>query len=273
METTREVSMTTEETSEENIVKPITRKTLLESGAHYGHKPSVWNPKMATYIFGQKDDTYIIDLDNTLKLWKKAQEAVFNHVSKGGTILFVGRRRKAVPLIIEESLRSGAFYMAGKWPGGTLTNFDTIQNSIKRMVSLEKFIFEVEDGKKKLAKAELMEKKVEVAKLQKKFNGIREMKAVPGMIFVTHSTIDRIAIEEARALQIPVIGIADTDTDPDPLDFVIPANDDSALCLQLFISNMAQTVLEARTEYEFQVAKQVEENEQAAQDFIAAELE
>ena len=273
MNNTQEVTVTEEETSEEKIIKPITRKTLLESGAHYGHKPSIWNPKMAPYIYGQKDSTYIIDLDNTLQLWRQAQQAVFDHVSTGGTILFVGRRRKAVPLIVEEALRAGAFYMAGKWPGGTLTNFDTIQNSIKKMVQLEKFINEVEAGNKKLSKAELMETKLEVAKLQKKFNGIREMRATPGMLFVTHSTIDRIAIEEARALQIPVIGIADTDTDPDPLDYVIPANDDSANCLQLFISNMAQTVLEARTEYESQVAKQVEENEQAAKEFIVSELE
>lgn len=273
MELPQEVKVTKQEATEEEVIQPVTRKSLLESGAHYGHKPGIWNPKMAPYIYGLKDDTYIIDLDNTLRLWKKAQDAVFNHVSNGGTILFVGRRRKFIPLIEEESKRAGAFYMAGKWPGGTLTNFDTIRNSIKKMINLEKFIEDVESGDKKLSKSELLSTKLDVEKLHKKFNGIREMKSPPGMVFITNATSDRIAIEEAKALQIPIIGIADTDADPELLDFVIPANDDSAQCVKLFVGNMANTVLEARNDYELRVAKQLEENELAAQEFIESELE
>lgn len=274
MQLPQEVAVT-EKVSEkrEETVRPVTQKTLLETGAHYGHKPGTWNPKMAPYIYGQKDSTYIIDLAQTMDLWKRAKDAVFQHVSNGGTILFVARRRKAIPFIIEQSLRSGAFYMAGKWPGGTLTNFDTIRQSIKKMISLEKFVADVEAGNKKLSKSELLEVKLEVTKLQRKFNGIREMKSPPGMIFVTHGVIDRIAIEEAKALHIPVIGLADTDVDPDDLDFVIPSNDDSTKCLELFISNMAETVLEGRTEYEQRVSQQLEENEAAAQEFIESELE
>jgi len=258
----------------EQITKPITRKTLLESGAHYGHKPEQWNPKMAPYIYGRRDDTYIIDLEYTLQLWRKAKERVYDHVSNGGTILFVGRRKKAQPLVIEEATRAGAFYMAGKWPGGTLTNFNTMRASVKRMVELEKFIENaVTKNKVNISKKELLFSQKELTKLQLKFNGIREMKKTPGMIFTTHSVLDSIAIAEAKTLQIPIVGLVDTDSNPDPFDYIIPTNDDATLSLKLFISNMAETVLEARSAYELKMQKQALENEQSAEKFIEAELE
>jgi small subunit ribosomal protein S2 len=265
------VEMTEEK--EEKPIRKITIRSLLESGAHYGHKPSYWNPKMAPYIYGLKNNAYVIDLDRTKQMWESARDAVYNHISSGGTILFVGRRRKVVPIITEEATRAGAFYMAGKWPGGTLTNFNTLKKSVDKMLELENFIKRAEEGKVSVSKRELLTRSEELEKLHKKFNGIRDMKELPGMVFTTHATIDRLALKEASDMQIPVVGLADTDANPDLITHLIPTNDDATTTLQLFISNMAETVLEARREYELNVHKQREENEQTAQDFIESELE
>lgn len=272
---TRQDTSTVEQVvqEQESNIRPITIRTMLESGAHYGHRSSVWNPKMAPYIFGLKDNIYIIDLQLTLKKWHLAQNAIFDCISNGGTILFAGRRKKSIPIIEREAQRCGAFYMTGRWPGGTVTNFHTVRRSVKKMLEMEKFVAaaSTEDGPD-ITKKELLDTTRELEKLQNQFNGIRNMTQPPSMLFVTHNILDKLSIAEARVSHIPVVGLADTNANPDLYDHIIPVNDDALMSLDLFITNVAETVLQARISYESRMEAIAQENDQAAEDFIEDEL-
>ena len=203
----------------------IAMKDLLEAGVHFGHQTKRWNPKMKEYIFGERNGIYIIDLGKTVKLFREAEEFVTNLAAEGRTILFVGTKRQAQDVIAEEAQRCGMFYVNERWLGGLLTNFATIQRSLGRLRDLETM---ATDGRyDTLSKKEIARNEKERRKLQKNLEGIRGMSRLPDAVFVVDTKKEKIAVDEARKLKIPVIGIVDTNCDPDEVDFVIPGNDDA----------------------------------------------
>jgi len=260
-----------EKRAKENLVyKRISIKTMLENGAHFGHDKQYWNPKMAVNLYGTRNDVHVINLRRTLELWARVDELITKETAKGKTILFVGTKQAARDIVQKEAERCGFFYMTHKWPGGVLTNFNTIRSSIKRMVDLEKFIKKVESPKSriKIGKKELLFKHRELEKLQKVFDGVREMKELPDMVFVVDAIEDRIAITEARKLAIPVIGLADSNVDPSLLDYPIPANDDARGTINLFVSNVAESALTGRRMYQEKMDKIAIENAEKAENII-----
>jgi small subunit ribosomal protein S2 len=224
---------------------PLAMKDLLEAGVHFGHQTKRWNPKMKQYIFGERSGIYIIDLGKTVKLFKEAEDYVRQLAAEGKTILFVGTKRQAQDVIAEEAARCAMFYVNERWLGGLLTNFTTIQRSIGRLRDLEAM---ATDGrydfmpKKEIARAEK-----EKRKLQKNLEGIRNMGRLPDALFVVDTRKEKIAVDEARKLKIPVIGIVDTNCDPDEVDYVIPGNDDALRSIRLFSSRIAEAVLAGRS--------------------------
>src|SRR5215211_4321239 len=219
-------------------------KDLLESGVHFGHQTKRWNPKMKEFIFGERNGIYIIDLNKTVKKFRDAEEFVTNLAADGKTILFVGTKRQAQDVIAEESQRCGMFYVNERWLGGLLTNFSTIQRSLGRLRDLETM---VTDGRyDTLSKKEIARNDKERRKLQKNLEGIRGMARLPEAVFVVDTKKEKIAVDEARKLKIPVLGIVDTNCDPDEVDFVIPGNDDALRSIRLFASRIADAVLEGR---------------------------
>jgi small subunit ribosomal protein S2 len=254
--------------------KRISIKTMLESGTHFGHHKSFWNPKMAVYLYGTRNDVHIINLENTLKMWRKVEDMITKETAKGKTILFVGTKLPARDIVQKEAERCGFFYMTNKWPGGVLTNFDTIRKSVKKMVDLEEFLKKAdsENSKIKISKKERLFKQRELDKLIKNLNGIREMKRLPDMVFVVDAVKDHIAVEEAKKLGIPVIGLADSNIDPAILDYPIPANDDARGTINLFVSNVAEAALSGRQICQANMDKIAAENEEKAEDFILNKL-
>lgn len=221
----------------------ITLKQLLEAGVHFGHPKRRWNPKMAEYIFTQRNDTYILDLSKTIVKVEEAYAFVRELASEGGTVLFVGTKKQAAEAIKEEAERCGMYYVNERWLGGMLTNFETIQTRIKRLKAIEKMS---EDGTfDVLPKKEVINLKKEWAKLEKNLGGIKDMKDIPDAIFVVDPKKERICIQEAHILGIPLIGIVDTNCDPEELDYVIPGNDDAIRAVKLIVSKMADAVIEA----------------------------
>lgn len=219
-------------------------KQLLEAGVHFGHQTRRWNPKMKPYIFTERNGIYIIDLQKTVKKVNEAYEYVRDLAAKGGKILFVGTKKQAQETVYEEATRAGMFYVNERWLGGTLTNFKTIRKSIGRLKEIEKM---EEDGTfEVLPKKEVVTLLREKARLEKFLGGIKEMKKLPDAIFVIDPRKERIAIAEARKLNIPIIGIVDTNCDPDEIDYVIPANDDAIRAVRLLTSTMADAVLEGK---------------------------
>src|SRR5918998_667102 len=209
-------------------------KELLEAGVHFGHQTKRWNPKMKEYIFGERNGIYIIDLNKTVKLFRDAEEFVTNLAAEGKTLLFVGTKRQAQDVISEEALRCGMYYINQRWLGGLLTNFATIQRSLGRLRDLEAM---VTDGRyDTLSKKEIARAEKEKRKLLKNLEGIRQMARLPDAIFV----------DEARKLKIPVIGIVDTNCDPDEVDYVIPGNDDALRSIRLFASKIADAIIAGR---------------------------
>src|SRR5262249_7086350 len=203
----------------------IAMKDLLEAGVHFGHQTKRWNPKMKEFIFGERNGIYIIDLGKTVKLFREAEEFVTRLASEGRTILFVGTKRQAQDVIAEEAQRCGMFYVNERWLGGLLTNFATIQRSLGRLRDLETM---ATDGRyDTLSKKEIARNEKERRKLQKNLEGIRGMSRLPDAVFVVDTKKEKIAVDEARKLKIPVIGIVDTNCDPDEVDLVIPGNDDA----------------------------------------------
>ncbi len=221
----------------------ISMKQLLEAGVHFGHQTRRWNPKMAEYIYTERNGIHIIDLQKSVGKVDEAYKAIFDVAAEGGTILFVGTKKQAQEAIQTEAERCGMFYVNERWLGGMLTNFKTIQGRINRLKDIERMS---EDGTfDVLPKKEVIALKKEWEKLEKNLGGIKEMKKVPDAIFVVDPKKERICIQEAHTLGIPLIGIADTNCDPEELDFVIPGNDDAIRAVKLIVAKMADAVIEA----------------------------
>jgi small subunit ribosomal protein S2 len=222
----------------------IALKDLLEAGVHFGHQTKRWNPKMKQYIFGERNGIYIIDLGKTAKLFREAEQFVTNLAAEGRTILFVGTKRQAQDAIAEEAQRCGMFFVNQRWLGGLLTNFTTIQRSLARLRDLE--AMETDGRYETLSKKEISQLEKEKRKLQKNLEGIRHMSRLPDALFVVDTRKEKIAVDEARKLKIPVIGIVDTNCDPDEVDYVIPGNDDALRAIRLFASKIADAVTGGR---------------------------
>ena len=221
----------------------ISMKQLLEAGVHFGHQTRRWNPKMAEYIYTERNGIYIIDLQKSVGMVDTAYNAVKDIVANGGDILFVGTKKQAQDSIKTEAERCGMYYVNERWLGGMLTNFKTIQTRIKRLKEIEAMS---EDGTfDVLPKKEVIGLKKEWEKLEKNLGGIKEMKKIPDAIFVVDPKKERICIQEAHTLGIPLIGIADTNCDQEELDYVIPGNDDAIRAVKLIVSTMADAVIEA----------------------------
>jgi len=220
---------------------PISMRALLEAGVHFGHNTGRWNPKMKQYIFGARNGIHIIDLQHTVKLFRQAFNAVVETTSKGDTILFVGTKKQAQEVIVEEAGRSNQHYVTQRWLGGTLTNFKTVKGSLERLRGLEKM---EEDGTLfALTKREQVMIKRDRDKLMKSLGGIKGLSKLPGMLFVIDPHKEHIAVDEARKLEIPVVAITDTNCDPDQIDFVIPGNDDAIRAIKLFAAKIADAAV------------------------------
>ena len=242
----------------------ISMKQLLEAGVHFGHQTRRWNPKMAPYIYTERNGIYIIDLHKSVGKVDEAYDAVFDIAAQGGIILFVGTKKQAQDAIKIEAERCGMFYVNERWLGGMLTNFKTIQSRIDRLKEIEAM---EEDGTfEVLPKKEVIALRKEMEKLQKNLGGIKEMGRIPDAIFVVDPKKERICVQEAHALGIPLIGICDTNCDPEELDYVIPGNDDAIRAVKLIVSKMADAVVEAK-----QGEENVTEEEMAAAGEEAAE--
>jgi len=221
----------------------ISMKQLLEAGVHFGHQTRRWNPKMAPYIYTERNGIYIIDLQKSVGMVDDAYNAIASVASQGGTILFVGTKKQAQDAVKAEAERCGMFYVNERWLGGMLTNFKTIQSRVGRLKQIERMS---EDGTfDVLPKKEVITLKKEWEKLEKNLGGIKNMKRIPDAIFVVDPKKERICIQEAHTLGIPLIGIADTNCDPEELDFVIPGNDDAIRAVKLIVARMADAVIEA----------------------------
>lgn len=240
----------------------ISMKKLLEVGVHFGHQTKRWNPKMAPYIFTARNGIYIIDLKKSSDKIDDAYAAMMDIVAKGGKVLFVGTKKQAQEAVQMEAERSGSFYVNSRWLGGTLTNFKTIRNRIKRLTDIEKM---QEDGTfEVLPKKEVILLKKEMEKLEKNLGGIKEMTEIPGVMFVVDPNKEKIAILEARKLGIPVIGLVDTNCNPEDVDYAIPGNDDAIRAVKLIMDVMANAVIEGRQGESME--QEVDEQEQMAED-------
>ncbi|HHT91612.1 MAG: 30S ribosomal protein S2 [Bacillota bacterium] len=235
----------------------ITMKQLLEAGVHFGHQTRRWNPKMAEYIFTERNGIYIIDLQKTVRKVDEAYNFIRNTVTNGETVLFVGTKKQAQDTIREEAERCGMFYVNQRWLGGMLTNFKTITSRIRRLEEIEKMeedgLFDV------LPKKEVIELHKEQDRLTRFLGGIRGMKTLPGAIFIVDPRKERIAVAEARKLGIPIVAIVDTNCDPDEIDYVIPGNDDAIRAVKLLTTTMADAVVEAKEGASFAEEPQEEE--------------
>ncbi|MGA9228069.1 MAG: 30S ribosomal protein S2 [Mesobacillus sp.] len=222
----------------------ISMKQLLEAGVHFGHQTRRWNPKMKKYIFTERNGIYIIDLQKTVKKVDEAYNYVKELAGNGGTVLFVGTKKQAQDSVKEEAARSGMYYVNQRWLGGTLTNFETIQKRITRLKNIERMS---EDGTfEVLPKKEVVQLKKEQERLEKFLGGIKDMKGLPDALFIIDPRKERIAVAEARKLNIPIVGIVDTNCDPDEIDVVIPANDDAIRAVKLLTAKMADAIIEAK---------------------------
>jgi len=220
----------------------ITMKELLEAGVHFGHQTKRWNPKMKEYIFGERNGIYIIDLQKTLKMFKEASKFVQDLASAGKVVLFVGTKRQAQDAIAEEAQRCGMFYVNQRWLGGLLTNWVTVQKSVKRLKELDEM---ATDGRYELLpKKEVIKLERERKHLQANLAGIKEMNRLPDAVFVIDSNKEQIAVREARKLGIPVVAVVDTNCDPSEVNYVIPGNDDALRAIRLFASKIADSVAE-----------------------------
>ena len=222
----------------------ISMKQLLEAGVHFGHQTRKWNPKMGKYIFTSRNDIHVINLEQTVELIDKAYDYVKDGVSQGKTVLFVGTKKQAQDAIKEEAERCGMYYINSRWLGGTLTNFKTIRTRIDRLNKLNQM--EKTGEFDFLPKKEVVALKAERDKLEKYLGGIKDMNKLPGMIFVVDSKKEHICVKEARSLNIPVVGLIDTNCDPDLIDVVIPGNDDAIRSVKLIATAIADAVIEAR---------------------------
>lgn len=222
----------------------ISMKQLLEAGVHFGHQTRRWNPKMDRYIFTERNGIYIIDLQKTVKKVEEAYRFIRDLAAQGGTVLFVGTKKQAQEAVKEEAERSGMYYINQRWLGGTLTNFQTIRTRIGRLKELERM---QEDGTfDVLPKKEVALLKKEMDRLEKFLGGIKDMEQLPDAVFIIDPRKERIAVAEARKLNIPIVGIVDTNCDPDEIDYVIPGNDDAIRAVRLLTGKMADAIIEGK---------------------------
>ena len=224
----------------------VTMKSLLESGVHFGHQVKRWDPRMSKYIFGSRNGIHIIDLQKTIAAIKESYEAVRKIAASGKSVLFVGTKKQAQQAIQKEAERCGQFYVNNRWLGGMLTNFSTIKKSLQRLKKIEKM--EVDGTFENLTKKEVAGLQKEKAKLEKNLGGIKEMKELPGAIFVIDTHKEAIAVAEARRMGIPVVAVVDTNSNPEGIDYPIPGNDDAIRAITLFTSIIANAVMEANNE-------------------------
>jgi small subunit ribosomal protein S2 len=237
----------------------ITMKQMLEAGLHFGHQTRRWNPKMKPYIFAPRNGIYIINLDKTIRLFRKAYEYVLEVSAKGGYVLFVGTKRQAQAIIKEEASRCGMYYINHRWLGGTLTNFQTIKKGVDRLKSIEAM---QEDGSiNKFPKKEILLMEKERVKLERNIGGIKNMRSLPAAVFVIDPNKEQIAVKEANKLDIPVIALADTNCDPQGLAHIIPGNDDAIRAIKLITSAIADAVLDGRS--------QLKEKDAAVEEMVA----
>ncbi|BCJ95439.1 30S ribosomal protein S2 [Anaerocolumna cellulosilytica] len=248
----------------------ISMKQLLEAGVHFGHQTRRWNPKMAEYIYTERNGIYIIDLQKSVGKVDEAYYAIKNVVAEGGKVLFVGTKKQAQDSVKSEAERCGMYYVNERWLGGMLTNFKTIQSRIARLKQIETMsqdgTFEV------LPKKEVIELKKEWDKLEKNLGGIKDMKEIPDAIFVVDPKKERICVQEAHTLGIPLIGIADTNCDPEELDYVIPGNDDAIRAVKLIVAKMADAVIEANQGVQMTDASEeaIEAAEESSEELVEA---
>jgi small subunit ribosomal protein S2 len=248
---------------ERKIMSDISMKQLLEAGVHFGHQTSRWNPKMKPYIFGARNGIHIIDLQQTVAMFKDLETVVRNIAASGGHILFVGTKKQAQDAIREEAERCGMFHVHNRWLGGTLTNFSTIRQSIERLRKLE----EMENDPKiveALTKKEMLGLKREKEKLEQSLGGIKGMRKLPDAIFVVDPKQEEIAVREARKLGIPVVAVIDTNCDPDLVDYKVPGNDDAIRAIRLFCAAIADAINEGKALYEQSLVKEKEDETSAA---------
>ncbi len=235
----------------------VTMKELLEAGVHFGHQVKRWNPKMKRYIFGERNGIYIIDLQKTLKGLEEAYKYVRELAASGAGVLFVGTKKQAQDAVMEEARRSASYFVNQRWLGGMLTNFLTVKKSIERLKKIEAM---KEDGTMNLLpKREAAALEKERVKLDRNLSGIKEMKELPGVVFIIDPKKERIAIAEARKLSIPIVAVVDTNCDPDEVDYVIPGNDDAIRAIKLLSSKMANAVAEGREAIAKEAQQQAEE--------------
>jgi len=224
----------------------VTMREMLEAGVHFGHQTRFWNPRMAPYIFGHRNKIHIINLEKTLEMYQDAAKFTRQLAANKGTILFVGTKRQAREIVREEAMRSGSPFVDYRWLGGMLTNFKTVKLSIKRLRDMEQM---VEDGTMdKLSKKESLTYQREMAKLDRSLGGIKEMNGLPDALFIIDVGFQKIAVEEANKLGIPVIGVVDTNHSPEGVDYIIPGNDDASRAVRLYARGIADAVLEGRAE-------------------------
>jgi small subunit ribosomal protein S2 len=245
----------------------VTMRQMLEAGVHFGHQTRYWNPKMAPYIFGHRNRIHIINLEQTVVMYDQAMKFVRQLSSNKGTLLFVGTKRQAREIVREEASRAGAPFVDHRWLGGMLTNFKTVKGSIKRLRDLETLV--AEGGIEKLSKKEALTLQRELEKLERSLGGIKDMNSLPDALFVIDVGYHKIAIQEARALGIPVVAIVDTNNSPDGVDHVIPGNDDSSRAVRLYARGVADAILEGRSQSIQEIVSdefvEIEEGEEEAQ--------
>ena len=247
----------------------IEMRDLLQAGAHFGHQTRFWNPKMGPYIFGARNKIHIINLEHTVKAFNEALTYVNGLAAKKNKVLFVGTKRAASGIIREEALRAGMPYVDHRWLGGMLTNWKTLRQSINRLKELEK---QAEDGTfAKLTKREALERTRDMEKLERSLGGIKDMGGLPDAIFVVDVDHEAIAIKEAKNLGIPVIGIVDTNSNPDNVDYIIPANDDAIRAVSLYVSSIADAIIAGKEYAQTQASGSAEQAEQAPTDTAATE--
>ena len=238
----------------------INMKELLEAGVHFGHQTRRWNPKMKPYLFGSRNGIHIIDLQKTVRLFKATYEFIVRTVSEGYSVIFVGTKKQGQESIIEESERCGMFFVVNRWLGGTLTNFGTIRKSVASLKELEKM---KEDGSiNRYTKKEILKMEKELFKLERNLGGIKDMDELPGAIFVVDPKREKISVREAKKLGIPVVAIADSNCDPDEIDFLIPGNDDAIRAIRLICSKIADACIEGHNLAEERLKAEAESRKQ-----------
>ncbi|MBI5497309.1 MAG: 30S ribosomal protein S2 [Deltaproteobacteria bacterium] len=239
----------------------ITMQQMLEAGAHFGHQTRRWNPKMKPYIWGARNGIYIVDLRQTVPMFRSAYQFLVDITARGEKVLFVGTKKQAQEVVMEEATRSGQFYVHNRWLGGMLSNFRTIKGSIDRLKQIEKM---ATDGTfERLPKKEVLKLTREKGKLEKNLLGIKEMSRLPGAVFVIDPKKEHIAVDEARKLGIPIVGIVDTNCDPEGIQFVIPANDDAIRSIKLFTGAVADACQEGGAVYAEKAAARADKGEEA----------